>query len=178
VEVEVPMKLLVAVDFSDASTEVLDRARSLALGMKARVWLLHVAEPDPDFVGYDVGPQTVRDSVAKNFHEEHRALQAHAKAFRSVGIDAVALLVQGSTVQTLLGQAAKLEVDLIAIGSHGKGAMKRLLVGSTSDEASWVRPSNSQPPHLRSAAAAEMETRLRSFLGNPPGSGSCWMRVG
>jgi nucleotide-binding universal stress UspA family protein len=132
-EVEVPMKLLVAVDFSDASTEVLDRARSLALGMKARVWLLHVAEPDPDFVGYDAGPQTVRDSVAKKFHEEHRALQAHAKAFRSAGIDAVALLVQGSTVQTLLGQAAKLEVDLIVIGSHGKGAMKRLLVGSTSE---------------------------------------------
>jgi nucleotide-binding universal stress UspA family protein len=132
-EVEVPMKLLVAVDFSDASTEVLDRARSLALGMKARVWLLHVAEPDPDFVGYDAGPQTVRDSVAKEFHEEHRALQAYAKQFRSAGLDAVALLVQGSTVQTLLGQAANLQVDLIVIGSHGKGAMKRLLVGSTSE---------------------------------------------
>ncbi len=127
------MKLLVAVDFSDSSAEVLARTKELALGMKAKVWLLHVAEPDPDFVGYDAGPQTVRDAIAKKFHKEHRDLQGQAEEFRSAGLDAVALLVQGPTVQTVLAEAEKLEVDLIVIGTHGKGAVKRLLVGSTSE---------------------------------------------
>ncbi len=127
------MDLLVAVDFSAASSEVFSCAKTLALGLQAKLWILHVAEPDPDFVGYDPGPQTVRDAVAKKFHEEHRALQEMAEELRSAGVDAVALLVQGPTIRTILSEADKLGVDLIVVGSHGKGAVKRLLVGSTSE---------------------------------------------
>jgi nucleotide-binding universal stress UspA family protein len=48
------------------------------------------------------------------------------------GIDCVALLVQGPTVDKILDEAAALEVDLVVVGSQGKGPVRRLFVGSTS----------------------------------------------
>ena len=97
------------------------------------MWLLHVAEPEPDFVGYKVGPQHIRDSQSSQYHIEHNKLQAYADKLRAAGIDTTALLVQGPTVELIIKEASKLDVDMIIIGSHGGGAMHRLLVGSTSE---------------------------------------------
>jgi nucleotide-binding universal stress UspA family protein len=127
------MNILVAMDLSASSESVVSCAREMARGLGAKTWLIHVADPDPDFVGYEPGPQTVRDAVAHTFHEEHRQLQACADQLRDEGVDCTALLVQGPTVATLLHEAEKLEVQLIILGSHGKGAVKKLLVGSTSE---------------------------------------------
>jgi len=126
------MKLLVAVDFGGISEDIIDEARTLALGMGASVTLLHVAEPNPEFVGYDSDPRALRDVVASHFHEEHRALQAFAQGLRDAGVDALAMLVQGSTVETILREADKSGADMIVIGSHGKGMMKKLVLGSVS----------------------------------------------
>ena len=127
------MKLLVAIDLSDNTDTVVEKARDIATALAARVWLLHVADPEPAFVGYDVGPQYERDAVAEKFRKEHTAIQAIAGAWRAGGLDATALLVQGTTVETILKEAADLQADMIIAGSHGKGAMRRLLVGSVSE---------------------------------------------
>lgn len=127
------MSILVAVDFSESSRRLIDHARSLANSYPGKIWLLHVTEPEPDFVGYRVGPQSVRDGMAQHFHEEHKQLQCWAEDLRSSGLDCTALLVQGSSASTILSEASRLGAGVIVIGSHGKGPVHRLLVGSTSE---------------------------------------------
>jgi len=112
---------------------VLRKVREIAKGLSAEIWLLHVAEPEPDFVGFDVGPQAERDALSKKFHREHAEIQAIAKQLRSENLETTALLIQGATVETILNEAAKLRTDIIILGSHGRGAMHRLLVGSISE---------------------------------------------
>ena len=92
------MKLLVAIDLSDATGKIVDKTRDLAKSLSAKVWLLHIAEPEPDFVGYDVGPQYERDAISEQFHREHMDLQAIADGLRKEGLETTALLVQGATV--------------------------------------------------------------------------------
>ena len=127
------MKLLVGVDLSDFTEKVVKKAEEIATALSAKVWLLHVAEPEPDFVGLEVGPQSTRDSLSKRFHAEHRQIQEMAERLRKTDLDTTALLVQGSTVETILKEASKLDVDMIVVGSHGHGAMYQLLVGSVSE---------------------------------------------
>ena len=52
---------------------------------------------------------------------------------RARGIDCTALLIQGSTPETLVREAARLHADLIMLGSHGHGAIHRALLGSVSE---------------------------------------------
>lgn len=126
------MNILVPIDFSPVTTQVLGHASVLAAGLGGRLYLVHVAAPDPEFVGYDAGPQTVRDQVARKYREQHQQLQAEADALRAGGLDAVAVLVQGPSVETILSEAERVCADLIVMGSHGHGAVYRLLAGSVS----------------------------------------------
>ncbi|WP_316365731.1 universal stress protein [Candidatus Thiodiazotropha sp. CDECU1] len=127
------MKILVAVDLSESSQKIVTKAEEIAQALSATIWLLHVAEPEPDFVGYEVGPQSVRDSLSQKFHDEHRQIQEMADSMREKKLDVTALLMQGSTAETILQEASRLGVDMIVIGSHGRGAMYQLLMGSVTE---------------------------------------------
>lgn len=127
------MKLLVGVDLSEPTALVLEQVERIASGLDAKVYVMHVADPEPDFVGMDVGPQAERDAWADKYRDEHAHIQRLSNDLRKADIEATALLVQGPTVQTLLKEAAKLGADMIVLGSHGKGAVHKLLVGSVSE---------------------------------------------
>ncbi len=127
------MKILVCVDLSDSTDEILKRIEELCRPLKARVWLLHNAMPEPETIEFKVDPIEARKSLAKKFHHQHRQLQEFAERFRKSGVDATALLVHGKTVDTILTEASDLDIDVIVVGSHGRGAMYQLLMGSISE---------------------------------------------
>ena len=127
------MKILAALDLSAATPIIIRNLQALTSGEGAELWLLHVAEPDPAFVGFEVGPQSVRDAIARKFRVEHKQLREIADSLRIGELEVKALLVQGATAETVLEQAEKLQVDLIVVGSHGHGAIYGLLLGSVSE---------------------------------------------
>lgn len=126
--------ILVAVDFNDAVGELLGYAEGFAEKFGAKIWVVHVAAPDPDFVGYEPGPQYIRDLKAEDFREEHRNLQSICKTFLSEEVETEALLIQGSTVETVLQEAKKLKADMLIVGTHKHSFLHNLLQESVSLE--------------------------------------------
>ncbi|MDJ0679311.1 MAG: universal stress protein [Xenococcaceae cyanobacterium MO_167.B52] len=127
------INILAAIDFSEISSTVIDQAAAIAKSFSSKLWLIHVAAPEPDFVGYGTGPQTERDWRAQTLREEHRYLQDKALELEKAGIKVTPLLVQGATVETILNEAAKLKAEMIVIGSHSRSALYKTLVGSVSE---------------------------------------------
>lgn len=136
------MQILVAIDFSDITKKVIEHARIMASALSSRVTLIHVAEPNPDQSLYDLDPSSIpivdpaqiRDQIAQRFHQEHQQLQQYAETMRDQGIECKALMIQGPVVELLLQQAQKMEADFFIIGSHGKGILSQVLLGSCSED--------------------------------------------
>ena len=130
------MNVLIAVDFSAVTEAMLATVakHGWARGEDdAHLYLVHVAEPNPDFVGWEAGPVVVRDQMAEEFHREHAELARLAEVLREAGAEQVTpLLVQGPTVSTVLAQIKKLDAGLVVVGTHGHGATYDLIVGSVS----------------------------------------------
>jgi len=125
------VSLLVSIDFSavtDAQLEIVDRLAS----PDREIHLLHVTEPDPSFVGLAAGPEEVQHQVANELRHAHDELDALADRLRARGHAVHTWLVPGPTVQTILEQAEKLDADVIVMGSHGRGKLFDLVVGSVS----------------------------------------------
>lgn len=126
--------IVVAVDFNDAVGILLGYAEALALKFESKIWVLHVAAPDPDFVGYEPGPQYIRDFRADELKDEHKNLQKISNMFLDKKIESAALLIQGSTVETVLNEAKKLHADLLIVGNHKHSFLHNLLSESVSLE--------------------------------------------
>ena len=126
--------ILGPLDLKTDTAKVLDHALEIARAREAKLWLLHVAAPEPDFVGYEAGPQYIRDARADILRQEHGQLQRISANLTAAGIEGQALLVMGPTAETILAEAKRLEVDLIIMGTHGRRGLAKAFLGSTSDE--------------------------------------------
>jgi nucleotide-binding universal stress UspA family protein len=118
--------IVVAVDLETGDQKILDYTANLALKCGSKVWIVHVAAPDPDFVGFDTGPVYIRKTLADDLRKEHKTLQQYAAGLTDRNIQAESLMVQGATVETIFEEANKLEADLLILGSHKHNFLKRV----------------------------------------------------
>jgi nucleotide-binding universal stress UspA family protein len=126
--------ILVTIDFNKNEELLIDKAFQLAEAFDSKLWLIHIAAPDPDFVGYEVGPQYIRDSRATELKKEHKQLQEYTANLEKKGVDSEGLLVQGATIEMIIEESKKLNVDLIIAGHHKHGFFYKAFVESVSSE--------------------------------------------
>jgi len=121
--------ILVAVDLEASSHQLINSAAEQAEKSGAKVWVLHIAAPEPDFIGNEVGPQYVRDNLAEDIKTEHKLIRQYADELITKGIIAEALLIQGPTVKMILEEIEKLQIDLLIIGHRPHSFLFKLLLG-------------------------------------------------
>lgn len=124
------MNILVAVDLSEASDQVVEAARGIADLTGASIYVLHVIETDASIIGYGSDPETAQTRIAIDFPLEHKRVSALVEKLQDEGLDAFPWLVCGVAVATTLIEAERLEAGLIVLGTHGHGAVYDVLIGS------------------------------------------------
>ncbi|MDX2011370.1 MAG: universal stress protein [Myxococcaceae bacterium] len=120
-------KILVAIDGSDASMHAARTAATLAKGLGAELTLAHVVPPTfvPPEVPFGVQPWTEEAVKAGE-----RLLEQAAK---EVGVTCERQNITGSPAERLADLAEQGAFDLVVVGSKGRGAVSRVLIGSVTD---------------------------------------------
>lgn len=124
--------ILLGIDFHDKTEDLIQHSVDFAKKIGAKLWLLHVASPDPDFVGFEAGPQFIRDERAEKLWDEHKKLWKYTQNIEQQGVDADGLLIQGATIETILEESIKLNIDLIIAGYHEHNFLYNAFFGNTS----------------------------------------------
>ncbi len=127
------MKFLVAIDLSEPTRKIVETLKTCTDPNRDEVWLLHVAQPEPEFVGFDVDTPQMREVLAKRFHTQMCALERFEEELVALGVRCTAQMLQGDIIETILHKAKQEQVDMIMIGSHGHRFLSRMLLGSVSE---------------------------------------------
>jgi nucleotide-binding universal stress UspA family protein len=120
-------KVLAAVDISTVSSPMLEAAEQLAKQLGAQLRLLHVVEPFRlAHLGSDQWDEgAYYRSSEENFDRLASPFKAIAKQDR--------VIRTGLAAETIAEEAGAWQADLVVVGSHGKGWVDRILIGSTTE---------------------------------------------
>lgn len=123
------MKILLAVDGSDIGLNAVRHVAALKKSLSAAptVTLLYVDPPLMKSVALELGA----DGVAQ-YHAENgeTALKKARAVLKRAGLAFTERMVVGEPAPTIVKQAKSGRADLVVMGTHGRGALKSLIVGS------------------------------------------------
>lgn len=125
--------ILIALDQSEDNERLIGFGLSLATQFKSKIWLVHIETPEPEFVGYEVGPQYVKDFRTRELKQEHQYLVELAERIEDRGIKTEGLLIEGQPAEMIIEEAEKLKADLIVLGSHRHSVLHNFFVGDTTE---------------------------------------------
>jgi nucleotide-binding universal stress UspA family protein len=124
-------RLLVPLDFSGRSREALLYAIPLAQQAKASLVLLHVVEPVP-ITAPELG--LMNADLAGMKKAAMRQLDQQREQLIPAGLETRALVRIGMPAAEIVAAARREKIDLIAMSTHSRGALKRFFIGSTADQ--------------------------------------------
>jgi nucleotide-binding universal stress UspA family protein len=124
--------ILLPTDLSDDAARAAEAAtRVFGDAKDRRVVLLHVYRYPMVFSN---APAFVLTHEIADFVRDTRAqLGMLAERFRERGIAAEVIIEEGIPSQSILKHAGEMNVDLIAMGTHGRSGLDRLFLGSTAE---------------------------------------------
>jgi nucleotide-binding universal stress UspA family protein len=124
-----PQKLLLATDLSEASASATDEAFALAARLGAR--LLVVSVIDPGSLLLPGGRFRARVDQVRAQREVQA--QALVERGREDGVEVSFLVWTGDPGDMIVEAAEAERVDMVLVGSHGRGAVGRFFLGSVSE---------------------------------------------
>jgi nucleotide-binding universal stress UspA family protein len=155
-------RVLVALDGSQSAEAVLRFLLEIAGPLDMRVLLLRVLEPTPPRI-LDVPGQILVEDVGARRRDAEEYLAPIASALRARGVDTAWAVRRGRAADEILAAARESGADLIAMATHGRTGLSRLLFGSVTEAVLRQAPIPvfmiRQPDGVEPAAASEAYAR-------------------
>jgi nucleotide-binding universal stress UspA family protein len=135
-------RILVPTDFSPTSDIALQYAIDLSQRLGSNIHLLHVIDDSsftavyPEGVYFPEVPE-IRDRLKG---EADGALKKAASRCSSAGVQATTEVVNGLPARTIAQTAKTQAIDLIVMGTHGRGAFAHMMLGSVAERVVRIAP--------------------------------------
>ena len=125
--------ILVAIDRPKHADQLIAQAVKFAKLTDAKIWVLHVTEPDLDsYRALEAGPQFLHDKRVEDRKKEAAYVKQKAEELDSrEGITAEGVLIEGSLPQTIIKKVDEHNIDLIIAGHQRKNFLYDLFAANT-----------------------------------------------
>lgn len=120
-------RILVTLDGSSFSEEVLDPAIELARATEAKVSLLEVVTRHSGLV------RLLRPAERSAESAERSLRKIRERIPEELGAVDVRVVEAGNAAAGIAGEARREDIDLVAMATHGRGGMRRLILGSVAE---------------------------------------------
>ena len=133
-------RILVATDFTDASTPAFEEALELAKKNGARLLIAHAYQPPK---------MSIADAVAAGVYDEWnenlrarvtQKLQGLVDEATQAGVLAEPLVLVGSAEEAIVDSAKHNKADLVVMGTHGRKGVSRFFLGSVASRVISTAP--------------------------------------
>lgn len=129
-------KVLFPTDFSDLSLSALPFARSMADGADAELHCIHVVDDafqywsalGPESIPIGPPPEELLEMGRKRME---KFIAQHLSGLKKSVVPHVAV---GRPFSEIIAYARDRKIDLIVMGTHGRGAIAHMLLGSTTEK--------------------------------------------
>lgn len=124
-------RIVVALDFSDASRSALRRAIELAQTYSARLCLVHVVEPPPFISGAHTDPLMLSSDKLQMLAQTK--LNGIADTEVPDASETESRVMKGRSHKEIVKLAKSWRADLIVLATHGHTGLKHAFLGSTAE---------------------------------------------
>lgn len=125
-------KILIATDGSEYSKKPVDYGIELAKSTWAKLYTIYVVDTrayDPIALS---SPEEYAYSLLR--HEGEAATGYVAERARAVGLEVERIISEGHPADEIIKYADENSIDLIVVGTFGKGGLNRILLGSVANK--------------------------------------------
>jgi nucleotide-binding universal stress UspA family protein len=124
-------KVLVAVDLSEPSKEVIEASVQLARTLDASLELVHVREPFVYAIAGQYGPSSEQEQALVRWIQAR--LDEESDRINHARVPCVTTSLYGSPAREIVTHAEKVGADLIVVGTHGHGGIAHAVLGSVAE---------------------------------------------
>ena len=132
-------RVLFPTDFSPCSDRALTYLPRIAATYQSHVFILHVLPPESP-----AASETISDFAPHLFDQNRHETERHIRALEDSGVvsqfERSILLESGVLRDVMEDTIRRHDVDLVVIGTHGRGGIKKLFLGSVAEEVSRQVP--------------------------------------
>ena len=132
--------ILLATDFTEASTPAFRAAIEFAQGNGAEVTIVHAYQP-PNMCQAEAVAPGVYDEWDRNLRTRIEAkLEGLVSEARKAGVRAKPLVLAGTADEVIVEAAENDKTDLVVMGTHGRKGVTRFFLGSVASRVISTSP--------------------------------------
>jgi nucleotide-binding universal stress UspA family protein len=126
-------KIMVATDGSEHVRKAVDMAIKIAKLSEAKLYAVYVMENDEFSIPNPKNSELEKTFVNYFRNEGERATANVENSGKDENIEVESVILEGSPVREIVDFAERTDIDLIVMGTHGKSAIERFLLGSVTE---------------------------------------------